>query len=111
MVGVGNGKALLDGLGELKVKRSAIREKLRKASSKPASLEYPKPVNLEEAKRLFDPGTLFPSFSVGEEKTELFALLGGELKVFDIHVKRKDLEKAIRGYRLLDPSRDAFKGH
>ena len=92
---------LLKKLGESRQKQRDVAEKIKKASPKLASLQYPEPLSLEGAKAALDPGVLFLSYSVGEETTRLFALLDGKLGTYAIPVKREDLKRDVRLLRTL----------
>lgn len=68
-------RAELEGqLASLRRQREDLQAQLRKASPRLASLGEPAPLDLEGARLALDPGTLALAFSVGEEKTLLFAL-------------------------------------
>ncbi|MCP4592722.1 MAG: tetratricopeptide repeat protein [bacterium] len=61
-------------LRRLRGEARGIEEKIRRASPRLAALQYPRPLDLDAARAVLDPGTLMLSYSVGEESTMLFTL-------------------------------------
>lgn len=92
---------LLAQLTELRERQREIGEKIKKASSRLAALQYPEPLGLEGTRRVLHPSTLFLSYCTAGKTTYLFALLGSEFEVFTLPVGRDDLTKRIRQYRAL----------
>ena len=97
--------AVLARLGDLRQRRQAIVERIRQASPRLASLQYPQPLDLAAARRVIEGDTLLASFCVGREATYLLALHGGRLEVHTIAVGRTALAEKVREYRklLADP--------
>ncbi|MEA2564017.1 MAG: hypothetical protein QOH06_5521 [Acidobacteriota bacterium] len=67
-------EALHRELIQLRGERDEIAEKIRKASPRLAALRQPQPLDLDAARKALDPGTLALSYSVGKERTILFAV-------------------------------------
>jgi CHAT domain-containing protein/Tfp pilus assembly protein PilF len=67
-------QALQAGLAELRQRREDLEARIRSASPRLASLQYPHPVDLEAAKRWLDEDTLLLAWSVGRDKGHLFAV-------------------------------------
>ena len=65
---------LLERLAVLRERRNETVEKIKRASPRYASLRYPQPLDATAARAALDPGTLLLSFSVGRERSFLFAL-------------------------------------
>lgn len=74
-----------------------IEARIRQASPRLAALQYPKPLTTDEAKQALDPGTLLLSYSVGKEKTAIFALSrSGDLEVKILPVGEAALRSQIK---------------
>ncbi len=67
-------EALHRELVRLRGERDEITEKIRKASPRLAALRQPQPLALDAARKVLDRGTLALSYSVGKERTILFAV-------------------------------------
>jgi CHAT domain-containing protein/tetratricopeptide (TPR) repeat protein len=102
-------------LNELRQKQEHIAERLKAASPRYGSLHYPQPLDLSGTRAALDPGTLLLSYSVGKEKTYLFAVRadsrrGPPLSVFLLPVGEKALRESVKAFRKLiewgDPSPD-----
>ncbi len=70
-------------LRKLDAEAGDIEASIRSASPRLAALRYPKPLETAATQRMLDPGSLLLSFSVGKEKTAIFALSPTE----DLEVK------------------------
>ena len=66
--------ALLNQIRELRDRQSDIVEQIRQQSPRLASLQYPQPLDVKGVQAALDPGTLLLSYSVGKDKSYLFAL-------------------------------------
>ena len=93
-------------LRELRQKQEQIAERLKKASPRYGALHYPQPLDLSATQSTLDPGTLLLSYSVGEEKTHLFAVhadsqRGPPLSVYTIPVGEKALRGSVKAFRKL----------
>ena len=99
---------LLERLGAVRARRAEIIEKIQKASPRYASLRYPEPMDLAAARVALDPGTLLLAYSVGRERSVLFAVepsgaRGSGLTVFRIASGDRALREAVSAHRnLLD---------
>src|SRR4029078_7148699 len=88
--------------------RAGTLEKSRRASRQWASLRYPQPLDLDGARSALDPGTLLLAFSVGKERTLLFAVepagaRGAGLTVYPLSGNDRSLREAVAAQRnLLD---------
>ena len=69
-----NTKEIEKSLSELRHRQAEIRESLTRASPKYASLRYPEPLDLADAQRALDRGSLLLSYSVAKEETFLFVV-------------------------------------
>lgn len=92
---------LLARLREARAAQGDIAERIKRASPRLASLQYPVALGLSGAKKAFGPETLFLSYCVGEEKTLLFALLADSFEVYTIGAERKEIEASVRLFRKL----------
>lgn len=95
-------------LGELRIRRDAIAERLRQASPRYGDLRYPQPLDLERARRSLGDGQAVLSYSVHADRTWLFVLSAGGLEVVALDVGEEALRDLVRRFRLLiDAGRDA----
>lgn len=86
-------------LSRLRRERDEIAVEIRKASPKLAALRQPQPLDLDAARGVLDPGTLALSYSVGKEKTALFALTReGGLRVETLPVGEKQLRQDVQRF-------------
>jgi len=92
-------------LQELAREREEITERVRRASPRLATLQYPQPLDLETTRRNLDPGTALLSYVVAETQTALFVVLpaGTEpgLSLFTVPVSLKVLRRHITELRAL----------
>ncbi len=92
----------------LRDRRAETLEKIKRASPQWASLRYPQPLDLDGARAALDPGTLLLAFSVGKERTLLFAVeptgaKGAGLTVYSLSGNDRSLREAVAAQRnLLD---------
>jgi len=90
---------------ELRRQREQLAERLRQASPRYGALRHPRPLDLPGARAVLDPGTLLLSFSVGREKTYLFAVGAGpkqsNLSVFTLPIGEKTLRDSVKAFRKL----------
>jgi CHAT domain-containing protein/Tfp pilus assembly protein PilF len=95
-------------LNEISREQDEVREKMKRSSPKLASLQYPQPLDLDAMKKLIGKEALFLSYSTGEKKTTLFALLGDDLSVWALPVGRDILKDDVIYLRrlLADPKSD-----
>jgi CHAT domain-containing protein len=86
-------------LNRLRRQRDEIAEEIRKASPRAAALRQPQPLDLEAARKVLDPGTLALSYSVGKEKTALFAVTReGGLQVKTLPVGEEKLRREVESF-------------
>lgn len=95
-------------LDQLRRERDEIAAAVRKASPRVASLRQPQPLDLDAARKVLDPGTLALSYSVGKDRTALFALTReGALRVETLPVGeeglRRDIERFLERIRQPTP--------
>jgi CHAT domain-containing protein len=95
---------LLRKLSRLRREREEITAEIRKASPRLSALREPQPLDLAAARNALDPGTLALSYSVGENRTALFAVTregGLRVKVLPIGEKRlrRDVERFLEQVR------------
>lgn len=104
-------EALHRELGRLRRERDEIAEKIRKASPRLAELRQPQPLDLDAARKVLDPGTLALSYSVGKERTLLFAVTregGIRVEVLPLGEERlrADVERFLERVRQPVPASD-----
>jgi CHAT domain-containing protein/Tfp pilus assembly protein PilF len=93
------GEALSQELFRLRQERGRIAAEIRKASPRLAALRQPQPLDLDAARKVLDPGTLALSYSVGKEKTELFAVTReGGLQVKTLPAGEEKLRREVEGF-------------
>ncbi len=95
---------LLGRLRELREKQEQIATRIRRASPRLASVQYPQPLDPAGVRAALDPGTLFMAYSVGKERTVLFAVEpsggpGPGLSVFSLPLGEKALREKIEALR------------
>src|SRR5262249_35583828 len=71
-------------LAALRLEQDSLRTRIRAASPRLASLRDPQTLDLQATTKALDPGTLLLSYSVGKERSFLFAV-GPEPGRFAIH--------------------------
>jgi CHAT domain-containing protein/Tfp pilus assembly protein PilF len=102
-------EGLLVRLRELRQKQGEIAERVKKASPRLASLQYPEPLDLAGIGKALDPGTVLLSYSVGEDKTYLFVVQptpkllprAPSLSVFTLPLGENDLRGKVESFRNL----------
>jgi CHAT domain-containing protein/tetratricopeptide (TPR) repeat protein len=104
-------EALNGELGRLRRERDEIAAGIRKASPRLAELRQPRPLDLAAARKALDPGTVALSYSVGKERTVLFAVTregGLRVKVLPLGEEklRRDVESFLERVRSQEPSAD-----
>lgn len=93
--------AALARLAELRQRRQGIADRIRQASPRLASLQYPQPLDAAAARRVVEGDTLLASFCVGREATYLLALHRGRLETHTIAIGRTALAGKVREVRTL----------
>lgn len=83
----------------ISVQQRELETKIRRDSSKFASLKYPEPLELKGAQAALDTGTLLLSYFVGTEETYLLAVTKDSIKVFTLPVGENALKDRVRAFR------------
>jgi CHAT domain-containing protein len=92
-------QTLLRELSRLRREREDIAAAVRKASPRLAALREPQPLDLAAARQALDPGTLALSYSVGAERTALFALTReGKLRVKVLPLGEPQLRRDVEHF-------------
>lgn len=97
---------LIARLRDLRQKQEQIAERLKQASPRYAALQYPQPLDAAGARAALDSGTLLLSYSVGKDRTYLFAITsegrrGPRLTVFTLSVSDAALRDSVKAFRKL----------
>jgi CHAT domain-containing protein len=93
---------LLNQIRELRDRQSDFVARIRQQSPRLASLQYPQPLDVRSAQAALDPGTILLSFSVGTEKSYLFALTrDAGVQTFTLTVGEAQLRDDIERFRSL----------
>jgi CHAT domain-containing protein/tetratricopeptide (TPR) repeat protein len=72
-----------------------VEAKIREASPRYAELKYPQPSGLPEIQRMLDPETLLLEYSLGDERSYLWAVTPTGVEIFDLP-KRAEIEALAR---------------
>lgn len=97
-------EALHRELSRLRRERDGMAAEVRKASPRLAALRQPQPLDLATARNVLDPGTLALSYSVGKERTVLFAVTReGEFQAQVLPIGEEALRRDVE--RLLEQVR------
>jgi len=95
-------KGSQDQLAQLNKELSALEEEyqqvqaeLRKKSPAYTALTQPQPLSLEEIQQQLDPNTMLLEYSLGEERSYVWAVTRDSLKTYELP-KREQIEKAAR---------------
>jgi CHAT domain-containing protein len=91
-------------LRELRRSQEDLAARIRQASPRYASLQYPEPLDLEHVRGELDPGTVLLTYSVGAERTLLFAVQatdvsGPGVTAVAIPVRREALRAEVEAFR------------
>jgi len=87
-------------LAALKDAQAALAEKIREISPRLASLRYPQPMDAREVASTLPSGTLLISYSVGRERTVVFAVgSDGEVEARIIAIGEADLRRTVEAWR------------
>jgi CHAT domain-containing protein len=83
---------------EARVKQEEVATRIRKASPRFASLQYPEPLDLAAVRGALDPGTLLLAYSVGRDETVILAVAPAGDPGAGLWVERVPIgERALRG--------------
>ncbi len=90
-------------LAQVRRRQDEIRAEIRAASPRLANLQDPQPLNLEATQGVLDPGTLLLSFSIGAERSLLFAVgpEPGEMQVYSLSIDEAALREEVERFREL----------
>lgn len=92
---------LLSKMRDLNADRERIAERIREASPRLASLQYPQPLDVTGTQQALDPGTLMLAYSVGKSETVLFAITGQSFTVHRLKVGDAELRERVEAFRNL----------
>ncbi len=90
---------LTNRLYELREKQNAVAQRIRDASPRLAALKSFEPLDLGGVQAALDPGALLVEFSVGPERTFVFAADASGLTVKTIAVGRQELKTKVEAFR------------
>ena len=93
-------EALVGQLVELRRERDDVAAEIRRASPRRAALRYPETVGVAAAREALDPGTVMLSYSVGEDRSEVFVLSPENgLEVHALAIGEKELRRQVELFR------------
>jgi CHAT domain-containing protein/Tfp pilus assembly protein PilF len=92
-----------EALTTIRLRQAEIGERIRKASPRLAALQSPEPLDLAGARGVLDPGTLLLSYSIGPDKSHLFAVGPGaeEFRVIPLDTSAAALRSGVGRLREL----------
>ena len=97
-------------IAELQDQQQQVQVAIRKASPAYAALTQPRPLGLKEIQAQLDPGTTLLEYSLGEERSYVWAVTQDSLKTYQLP-KREQIEQAARlVYDLLTARSQARSG-
>ena len=91
-------------LTELRARQAAVADAIRKASPRYGALRYPRSLDLALARATLERGSLLLSYSIGKERSFLFAVPadpGRGLSVFPLPVGDRTLRESVAAFRRL----------
>ncbi len=87
-------------LVKLRRQRDDVAARVHRASPRLAALQYPEPVDLQGAREALDPGTVMLSYSVGEDRSQLFVVTReGGLEVHSLAIGEEELRREVVLFR------------
>jgi CHAT domain-containing protein/tetratricopeptide (TPR) repeat protein len=92
---------LLATLARLRGERAALAARIARASPRYASLRSPQPLELAGIRAVLDPGTVWLSYSVDDEKTFLFVVSAASFTVHTLPIGRQALGEEVAVFRSL----------
>jgi len=95
-------------LGELEDQYQETQSAIRKASPGYAALTQPRPLGLKEIQKQLDTGTLFLEYSLGAERSYVWAITPNSLATYEL-AKRDEIEKTARPVYELLTARSVFR--
>jgi CHAT domain-containing protein len=104
-------EALLGELRRLRRRQEEIQDEVRTLAPRLADLQYPRPVDVEQARACLDPGTSVLAFSLGDQAQHIFCVQSDqELVVTRVAVRRETLAQEINLLRhLIEAGRDGAR--
>jgi CHAT domain-containing protein/Tfp pilus assembly protein PilF len=96
-------------IAELQDQYQQVQVAIRKASPAYAALTQPRPLGLKEIQAQLDPGTMLLEYSLGEERSYVWAVTQNSLKVYELP-GREQIEKTARLVYDLLRARSQSKG-
>jgi CHAT domain-containing protein/Tfp pilus assembly protein PilF len=94
-------KSLNVQLAEIRSERAALAQRVRAASPALGALAYPEPLDAAGVRTRLDPGTVLVAFSVGAQRTRVFALdARGGFKSVVVPLGREDLAGKVEFFRV-----------
>lgn len=95
-------EAALNQIRELRDRQSDIVARIRQQSPRLASLQYPQPLDVKAVQAALDLGTLVLSYSVGKDKSYLFALTrDAGVQVYPVAIGETRLREDVERFRSL----------
>ncbi len=92
-------RPLHDRLEDLRQQRALNVAEIRRRAPALAALRYPQPLTLAEAQQILDSGTLMLSYSVGESRTDLFAVTRDSHRVETLPMAGETLRGLVASFR------------
>jgi CHAT domain-containing protein len=86
---------------DLKRRKDELRGRLRQAAPRLAALQDPQPLDLAGVQAALDPGTLLLAYSVGRERSVLFAVTRSKLEVHWLAAGDETLREEVETLRRL----------
>jgi CHAT domain-containing protein len=95
-------------LERIRREQRQVRDRIRQASPRLASVRYPEPLDLDGARTHQEPGTAVVAYSVGETRTQLFTLWpGGTFQVATVELGGDALADRVAQLRGLCATADS----
>jgi len=97
-------------ISQLESEYEQAQAAIRRASPHYAAITQPPPLKLTEIQRQLDPDTLLLEYSLGEERSFLWAITNNSLTSYELPKQEQIEEEARRVYDLLTARARSFKG-
>jgi CHAT domain-containing protein/Tfp pilus assembly protein PilF len=95
-------ESLLNRLRELRDRQAEIVSRIRQKSPRLASLQYPQVLDVDGVRAVLDPGTLVLSYTIGKDKSYLFALApNAGVQVYPLAIGETQLRAEVERFRSL----------
>ena len=95
----GEVEALAAELKQLRRERDDLEVKIRRASPRLAALRDPRPLDARAIRETLDPGTVMLSYNVGEERSQLFVVTRGGLRLETLEIGAESLRRDVELFR------------